>query len=359
MSEIIDKLKKLDLESTTGKEISFLLNRIETFPLFIRTFNEGEIIVRTRPNNHKHIFDSKKDLIYPPNNTESFGRANIKGSMSFYGSIIGNDFYSYNNNDKDLIDAIVPTIVEQSFFKSSHKDSIHKITYGIWEVIQPFSVAVLVQNEKYIGKNYYIDNMILDYKEFLKSKDEEERLHAGIVTEYLSNEFSKEVPYGKDHLYRVSAYYTERVYNLGLFGLIYPSTKMEGSGINIVLKPEIVDNYLELKRAGECTIYRKNGIDVSLDRVTSVINSDGSFIFNKEGDGRGHIACIYRLGAKKYSELLNFEINKDNNAAIIVEKKLKRMFNIKGKITVDFLQKLLDTTKIEINIRNRRLINEC
>jgi hypothetical protein len=141
------------------------------------------------------------------------------------------------------------------------------------------------------------------------------------------------------------------VYNLGLFGLIYPSTKMEGSGLNIVLKPEIVDNCLELKRAGECTIYRKNGIDVSHDRITSLINSDGSFDFDREGDGRGHIGSLKKLGAKTYYQFLSDELSKNNYAAIAVNEKLKKMFNT-DEITLELLEGFLNNVEIDINIQN-------
>ncbi|MDA3837703.1 MAG: hypothetical protein PF574_01830 [Candidatus Delongbacteria bacterium] len=352
MSKIIERLKELDLNTATDEEIYDLLSKIETFPLFTRTFHKGEIIVRSRPNDKKEVFNCKSDLIYPPNPTSEYGRANIKNTISFYGSLIGNDYYSFLDNQKDLIDAIVPTITEQRFFKVSNENSIYKITYGVWEVVNSFNVAVLVQNNKYRGKNNYIDAIIRDYDSYLLTVDKDMQKHGRIVTEYLCDEFFKKVPYEQDQQYRISAYFTERVYDMSFVGLIYPSTKMEGSGLNIVIKPEIVDNNLKLKRAGECTVYRYNGIDVSHDKVADNINADGSFSFDKEGNGHGHLLCLRRLGANNYFNLLQTELNRNNIAAFTVVDKFKKIFNINDDLTKEFFQNILDTVDIEKIIMN-------
>lgn len=353
MSEILEKLKKIDIQNTSSDEIYDMLSKIDTYPMLARTLKKGEIIVRTRPNETDEIFDNKSKLSYPPNGATEYGRANVKDAKSFYGSLIGEDFNSYAKNYGSVISAIVPTIAEQKFFKLSQKQGIFKVTYGVWIVKEEFPVAVLVQNSNYKGKLKYIDQMIEMFNKHLSTLDAKNVDHATEVTKFLCEQFEKRVEIGEEDNYKITANFTKRIYEKDISGLIYPSTPMEGGGLNIVLQPVIADNYLELVEAGECTVYKYNSDHmIAPDTRTSNIDREGNFSFDKKGWGYGHLGALNKYGAKNYYELLSNEINKNNPAAINVKEKYLNDEITKGDFSEEFFQRVLDHYNIEEIKRN-------
>ncbi|MDD3123890.1 MAG: hypothetical protein PHC62_10355 [Candidatus Izemoplasmatales bacterium] len=297
--EILHKLKSLDLANKlSSDEIKKLINGLG-FYTYKRIFKKGEFIIRTRPN-YNGTFCAKSELSYPPKSKESQShqRASLKNTNYFYGSLIGNN-YSVFQNHKDFIGAIVTSISEQEFFKDEKNKCIYKITYGAWQVKKEFGVAVLVQNENFYDKSDYVKMIIDEYNIYISTQPEEKKNEIILVNKFICNEFGKQVKKGEEYDYLISASYTQRMFEEGLGGLIYPSFTMLGAGLNIVLKTEIVDNCLELVRAGECTIFKtSSGINVSHDRVASRIVSDGNFTFDINGTNKGKIACMFQAGIR-------------------------------------------------------------
>jgi hypothetical protein len=56
----------------------------------------------------------------------------------------------------------------------------------------------------------------------------------------------------------ISYIFSEISIEKGYDGILYPSVRTAGQGLNVAITPDFVDKYMELRTAGECTIY-KNG----------------------------------------------------------------------------------------------------
>lgn len=84
-----------------------------------------------------------------------------------------------------------------------------------------------------------------------------------IVNKYFANEFTKIVPEGEEHLYKISVAISEKLYGgelhmeiagdsykgpMEMSGLMYPTIAMRANSDNIALKPHIVDKYLTLEQ---------------------------------------------------------------------------------------------------------------
>jgi hypothetical protein len=82
------------------------------------------------------------------------------------------------------------------------------------------------------------------------------------VHEFFSEEFTRHVDDGAEHLYKISVAITEKLLgNLTIHqqrqgmpkdsrfsGIIYPTISMRGNSDNVALRPEFVDRYLRLER---------------------------------------------------------------------------------------------------------------
>ncbi len=55
----------------------------------------------------------------------------------------------------------------------------------------------------------------------------------------------------------ISAMFSKKACDLGVDGILYPSVKMKGTGLNISLTPECVNSKLSLVSAIKCKVYKK------------------------------------------------------------------------------------------------------
>ena len=69
------------------------------------------------------------------------------------------------------------------------------------------------------------------------------------VRQFFTDEFTKIVPPGQEHLYKLSVAIAEIHFGFDMFdGLIYPAMAMRGNADNMAIKPSSVDNKLVLKK---------------------------------------------------------------------------------------------------------------
>ena len=70
-----------------------------------------------------------------------------------------------------------------------------------------------------------------------------------VIKAFFSQEFSKIVPAGKEHLYKISAAIAELHFRQDMFaGLTYPTIAMRANADNVALKPKVVDIHLKLRQ---------------------------------------------------------------------------------------------------------------
>lgn len=255
MKEIINNLKKLNLQNYPDREIANFITQIGALPVMLSEYDEGKIIYRARPNiDETNNFSKISDLSYKPQaNNNKYQRASTPDKTMFYGALIPEVL------ENDLIDdeRITGAFEVVDFLRNLKIKAGEKvITYGVWRVKSKISTYSVVQpNLRKIKVNWLKTISTRFFKELENHPQFKEKVP--IILEYLAREFSKKVKEGKDYEYMVSALFAERACMLGLDGILYPSVKMESTGLNIALTPECVDSHLELEKAIKCKIYKK------------------------------------------------------------------------------------------------------
>jgi hypothetical protein len=79
----------------------------------------------------------------------------------------------------------------------------------------------------------------------------------------------------------ISAIYSEMVTDFGYDGVLYPSVKLAGEGINIAVRPEIIGSKIKFVHAGECTIYKnKKNVFIGNDTYAKV-DKENNLTFEK------------------------------------------------------------------------------
>lgn len=258
--EAFEKLKKCsqNLSTTSYEEIYDLLkNGIKRIPLPIAKLWKNAYIDRVRPNKGETLFKHINNLGYIKdkdvikNVLTSFGRANNPHQVMFYGAL------ETSLIDKPRLTAIAET---SHLFRVPGTDCLDGEHYTVsrWETQKELLVVEVVFSEYALKNNPDIAKSFENQKNLLQEhnlEQEEIDFHLDFL-KFISEEFSKKVSNSED--YKISAAYT----NLALLdpdvsGITYPSVQTDYFGVNIVLTPETVDQYVKPIICSTQIVYKK------------------------------------------------------------------------------------------------------
>lgn len=256
LKEYSNNLKNIPYEEI----YSLLKNGIKQIPIPLAKIKKGAYIDRVRKNNGNSLFNSIDELGYIKNQEiiekylTSFGRANCPHQVLFYGAV------ETSQIDKQRLTAIAET---SSLFRIPNQNCIDGEYYTVsrWETLEEFLVVEVVFSEFALANNKDIQTSYEKQKEFLNNKglqDEEIQFHLDFL-KFISEQFSKKVDDPDD--YKISVAYT----NIALLhpdvkGISYPSVQTEYFGVNLVLTPNTVDDFLKPIICSTQKIY-KNGLN--------------------------------------------------------------------------------------------------
>ncbi|TWP24359.1 hypothetical protein ETU10_03710 [Apibacter muscae] len=259
--DALEKLKKYsqELNKISYDEIYNLLkNGIKKIPLPEAKLSKGAFIDRVRKNNDNELFTHINDLGYIKDPKiidkclNSFGRANCPHQVMFYGAI-----------ETTLIDKQRATaIFETSNLFRHNLDSTTGEYYTVsrWKSVEEITLVEVVFSEYSCNNNPDIKhsyNKQIEFLQKLNLSEEDEQFFIDFL-KFISDEFSKKVNIGEDYNYKISAAYTNLVLeNPNIQGIIYPSVQTASQGVNIVLPPKIVDDYLTPTICSTQIVYKK------------------------------------------------------------------------------------------------------
>ena len=159
------------------------------------------------------------------------------------------------------------------------------------------------QSRMFISANSFKDvhnNRFLEFfkQDFIDTYYNEEAL---LVSDYIVEEYSKNVPSGHDNEYKISALLTDKLLNkCGFEAVAYPSVKLGGqAGLNIPIRPDVADSKSKLLNiADQC--YYKNG-EHGIVRIESIydVANECELPVNQESD---YYLC-QRIGISTFEEL--------------------------------------------------------
>lgn len=276
-TEILKRLESLDLKSYPKDEIKELLTGLGKVGVIITSLHDGKRILRARINEDKKQFKSLSELSFKPQEfNTTYQRASTPQSTMFYGSIVPEIL---GKTEPDT--ARITTLYELSeFVRAIDTIGTQKITFSVWEVCSDVELLSLVHYKNFQRPTELSKKLQNDYDKFI-SQYPQFKQSSFEITQFLGEQFAKPVNSIDDYNYMISAIYSEMSIGFGFDGVLYPSVKLAGEGINIAIKPEIIGDKIKFIHAGECTVYKnKKQVFVGNDTYANV-EKDGNLKFEK------------------------------------------------------------------------------
>lgn len=239
MERIIKKIlfHREDLSPQSYQTIKDLLDSIE-IPFMFRGLALGKQLFRCRIHKEGETFFNKiDDITYrkDSHNIHDFGRANEPYQSMFYCSDMSQT--AFFETSKVIRDDI------------SYDKEI--VTIGKWEVCQDLNLVNFIISEyknKAHERNPLIQFFLKEFKEAMVEMDFKEDWIKFMT--FFSEEFIDEELETKQ--YKTTAAFANYIYNFigedyhtneirKPHGIIYPSARYSSQGLNIVIKPELID----------------------------------------------------------------------------------------------------------------------
>ncbi|WP_374949344.1 hypothetical protein [Mucilaginibacter sp.] len=248
----LDVVKNLLTQSVDDVRFNEAINSIyfmiDKLPLMIMRLDAGAPIFRARPNYGK-LFTEQQEISYNIAHADriSAGRFNRPLEPLFYGSLrvenpkIDPVLHCCLEACKELNDEINPPVVQD-------------LTIGCWVNQDVLPVVNLCFDDKHLAGNEHLrkaaDSFIAEADKFFSP------VASAFLLKFMRffSELASSVKENENCYYILNAYiYAIRYYyanmlNTAIPGIVYPSAMTNTHGLNIVLVPQAVDYFLELKQ---------------------------------------------------------------------------------------------------------------
>ena len=255
MRQIIRQLRSQNLESYPIDQLNELLSHFGEIPIMVTEYHAGKIIHRARPVNDEEIVNDKSGLKYKPQRLNTaYLRASTPSNTMFYGSTIAEDDETNSISNPRITSAleVVP------FLRNPNLDGRQRLLYGKWRLDTTINLATILFTNYRNAKNQWIKSLSEAYYNDLREFSIDIRKKAKRISNFLSSEFSKCVSENENYKYLISALITQRFLNRGFDGVLYPSVRSMKLGLNVAIKPEVVDRHLQLISVLDCIVYKRN-----------------------------------------------------------------------------------------------------
>ncbi|MGZ3873964.1 MAG: RES family NAD+ phosphorylase [Mucilaginibacter sp.] len=249
--KIIEEIARLDLTSVTKDEILLYFEKIQNHVSIIQIVPAGTIVCRSVPD---YLPDGRfpktvQEMSYNPHLDQCrYNRANWEGESVFYGSISADFLRSNDTSGFEII----------SLDKRESKICREIVFIGKWVVQKDLEVVSIGGSSSLLNKTNMSKSrhkLLIDYI----TKIPEHELSLKLIDTFLCNEFSKDVPDDKRFLYKISAGYADYLKANGFNGLLYPSVRSLGAGLNIALFPNAIDSGLiRFEYASASNFYKRD-----------------------------------------------------------------------------------------------------
>lgn len=224
---VLNDLKKLDLEHATDNEIKTLLLKLyehigTEYRVDPGTYIQRALLLDREPED---FFPKEVSRVSFNSKGSELGRANLEGESIFYGCIPSEILEGYMCTGLEIL-----PMSKAGLFQ-------HRFVLGNWIFQQPATFVAIGSTGELPQQITYVRNQ----KEFFNSKlgmYPASAIALNAINEFITHEFNKVVEHAWE--YRISAIYTQLIKEQGGKGIMYPSVASAGAGINIAIFPEEV-----------------------------------------------------------------------------------------------------------------------
>jgi len=261
LNNTINKLRRLDLQSTHVNDIISLFMSIGETVNINLTIGINSTFLRARPNKDCPRFSKKQELsIKPAKYNSDFQRASSPRKTMFYGVYMSGKLNQY---DLDVMrtTAAYETICEIRVPNNPYQG---KLTLGYWCNVQRLNLMAIVHKKEYTEINPYTKEIYEAYKEHLANNDRRLMDKSLEFYDFLADEFSKKTIRG-NYDYKITALYSEAASRHNVDGILYPSVRLGGVSNNVALKKSAMKK-LRLYAVEEATVQQvENNVQVSVN----------------------------------------------------------------------------------------------
>lgn len=298
LKKAISILETLDLSLDYTELITSIFKNSWALPAFGVNFPCGEEFIRARPMGiNEKRFHMKDDFSFKPQDfNQTFQRASTPNRTMFYAASNRAEV-----SVKDLFSARIIGLAESmEWIRNKNQTGIRKIAYGKWISDEPLNLMAIVNQTNYHEINPFVKAVYDDFMGAIVKFPIEVQKEFLYFQDFMATQFSKEVNCHLD--YQISSIFSEIKCNQSnIDGILYPSFRLDGQGINVAIKPESMHK-LSLHAAGEFNIY-KNGEKITVGNCAS-IKLDGAtnyFIMNKDEEDIEE--CLKIIGVSSIDDL--------------------------------------------------------
>jgi len=255
MRKAFRDIRKLDWRSYPTVDIDQLLTEFGQFPMMVTDYEEGRIIHRARPVNDDEIISNIPELSFKPQVLNlNYQRASTPSLTMFYGAVIPENMDSNGINNGRITSAMETC----SFLRNIKLDGTQRLLYGKWRVKSRISLITVLFTRFRNSKNQWIHTLSEDFYNQISTFPENVQKKAKQINNFLSDEFSKYVGENEDYKYLVSSLFTNKCIQNGFDGVLYPSVRTMGLGLNVAIQPTTVTERMELISVLDCRVHKRS-----------------------------------------------------------------------------------------------------
>ncbi|MFB6306261.1 MAG: hypothetical protein ABEH43_04615, partial [Flavobacteriales bacterium] len=221
-NQAIQNIQNLDLKDATKEDVHKEVRNLGRLGQMAIRVPKGTNIYRARPNKVKNgnyeTFNTKEVLSYAPidcKNEDSFGRASLPNNTVFYGSLppinhqeeMGID-NEHSSDPQELRPELITIAESLPWSRYPDINGYQKFTISKWRLEEDLILATGGLHRA--SKNPTIQEWREDLLSNTESKLPGEKESIIKKNEFIADQFSKEVPDGEEHEYKISAVLTDR-----------------------------------------------------------------------------------------------------------------------------------------------------
>lgn len=261
----------LDILKSYGEDISLMP---------IKLFANQKIL-RTRKN-EDDIFGYIHELSYPPKEYARTDRASLEGKPMFYASI-----FTKEVEKSHAYPRIISALETIPLLRAKGTSGQNLITQSVWmidEEVHAYSFPLSSQYKRACSEIYMLNS---DWDKVLKNEYSEDSIE---FFSFIGDLMAKP---NESCIYDITATSIDFILeHFDFDGVLYPSVQAEGQGMNICIKPDVVDSKISFAGAATEVIVR-NGDNSQIHILgnTHMITED-SFEWVLTNDGKMYLQQI-------------------------------------------------------------------
>jgi hypothetical protein len=303
IQSIIEGIKSINVQEDNARErIEKLMGTVGKVAFVEVTLGIGNAAIRARPNRlldngEYEIFTDFSDLNFKPQEINKYyQRASTPPKTMFYGVLVPtNEIEGINPRCIGMLEALPE-------FRNITLQGIKKITYGKWSIVKPLKLLAIIPYNEFITGNKYLKELNEAYQVFLSNSSLDIKNNSISFFDFLAEEFFKDTIH--DHKeYMISAIYSEIVTNKRFDGIIYPSVRAAGKGLNIAITEEAALKNIKLSAAGENFIYKNKTSTKIFSYSQAEFIENEKIKFVKKPNCKSKEECLKELNIDYLSEL--------------------------------------------------------